>query len=206
MSNESCLLLSKGLSPHLHKSLCLFTALQINSNSSRVDGSRTIGVILYSNVTSWGEDDNNPKVCFYFIFCRSDQRICWMYIQSQWREKQKDVYVNVNLSDIVRRQKQAGIMDMIHFRAQAVMYRFERKKNLPYRLLLLPFECTIGNMFRAKDATPHPPRPKRKTKRMLFVLVFFWRLSQLSSVEFHGRPCVYCVYSTGLIHTQKYAE
>jgi hypothetical protein len=69
-----------------------------------------------------------PKFCFYFIFCRSDQRICWMYIQSQWGEKQKDVYVNVNLSHIVRRQKQAGIMDMIHFRAQAVMYRFEREK------------------------------------------------------------------------------
>jgi hypothetical protein len=66
-----------------------------------------------------------------------------MYIQSQWGEKQKDVYVNVNLSDIVRRQKQAGIMDMIHFRAQAVMYRFEREKKLSYCLLLLPFECTI---------------------------------------------------------------
>ncbi len=64
----------------------------------------------------------------FFVFRIKESAGCT--IQSQWGGKQKDVYVNVNLSDIVRRQKQAGIMDMIHFRAQAVMYSFESKKKI----------------------------------------------------------------------------
>lgn len=83
----------------------------------------------------------------------------------------KDVYVNVNLSDIVRRQKQAGIMDMIHFRAQAVMYRFERKKSCP-----IVSCCCHLNIYHTKHVSSercyHPPAETQAKKRNECCLLF----------------------------------
>lgn len=116
-----------------------------------------------------------PKFVFYLIFCLSDQRICSLKLSMG--RKTKDVYVNVNLSDIVRRQKQAGIMDMIHFRAQAVMYRFERKKSCP-----IVSCCCHLNLYYTKHVSSercyHPPaetQAKNETNAVCCFLLTFER-------------------------------